>query len=477
VALQANSPAWLDREGGGTRVKILLIEPAKGRVSLGGEDASVYEPLALEYIAAGVTKHHDVRLLDLRLEKGLLEVLNEFQPEIVGVTSYTVHVDTVVRLFERVKDWHPEVLTVVGGHHATVAPTDFLSWDIDLVVRGEGVDAFREIVTRFEKGESLTGIPGVAVRRDGELVGSSYEHIVDLDALPLPDRRVTAAYRNRYFSEWMKPLASMRTSKGCPYRCSFCAQWKIAGGHYLRRDPEKVVAELADIEEQFVFFADDESLIDVARMRKLARLIKVSGVKKRYFLYGRSDTIAANADLLEAWRNVGLERVFVGLESFRDQDLDYVGKRSTLEDNEKAVDVLQRLGIEIYASFIVRPEFTRQDFSGLRDYCRQLGLSFASFAVLTPLPGTDLWDQVEDRLITREYELFDLVHTVLPTRLSLKDFYEEYHQLFSRAIPFSRQVSFLKRFPVEEIPRSMMRYQRILRRLKRAHEDYGDSQA
>jgi radical SAM superfamily enzyme YgiQ (UPF0313 family) len=458
-------------------VKILLIEPAKGPLSLGGEDASIYEPLALEYIAAGVTKHHDVRLLDLRLETGLLEVLNEFQPEIVGITSYTVHVDTVVRLFERVKDWNPSVLTVVGGHHATILPDDFSTLDIDLVVRGEGVEAFREIVARFEKRQDFTGIPGVALRRDGELIGSGYDPAPDLDALPLPDRRVTAVYRNRYFSEWMKPLASMRTSKGCPHRCSFCALWKVAGGRYLKRDPEKVVAELGGIDEDFVFFADDESLLDVPRMTKLAQLIKAAGVDKRYFLYGRTDTIAANPDLLEAWREVGLERVFVGLESFRGQDLDYIRKGSTLEDNEEAVRTLRKLGIEVYASFIVRPEFTREDFSGLRDYCRQLGLSFASFAVLTPLPGTDLWDQVQDQLITNDYGLFDFIHTVLPTRLPLKEFYEEYHQLFARAIPFSRRVSFLKRYPVEEVPRSMMRYQRFLGRLKRAHKDYGNLRA
>ena len=72
----------------------------------------------------------------------------------------------------------------------------------------------------------------------------------------------------------MQPLASIRTSKGCPFRCNFCALWKIAGGRYLKREPEKIVQELAEIEEEFVFFADDESLVDVARMKRLAELIR-----------------------------------------------------------------------------------------------------------------------------------------------------------------------------------------------------------
>ena len=103
----------------------------------------LYEPLALEYIAAGVTQDHDVRILDMRLEKDLSNVLEDFQPQLVGITAYTVHVNVVRRLFDQIKQWNPGVLTVVGGHHATVAPIDFLWPSIDLIVMGEGVEPFR----------------------------------------------------------------------------------------------------------------------------------------------------------------------------------------------------------------------------------------------------------------------------------------------------------------------------------------------
>jgi len=178
-------------------------------------------------------------------------------------------------------------------------------------------------------------------------------------------------------------MAAFQTSsKGCPYRCNFCALWKLTGGRYFKRKPEKVVEELAGVDEEFVFFADDESLVDSSRMKELAALIRDAGIRKRYFLYGRSDTIARNPELLEMWRDVGLERVFVGLEFFRDKDLNDIRKGSTLSDNKKAVEVLQGLDIEIYASFIVRPEFNEADFTAFGQYCRNLGLSFATFAVL-----------------------------------------------------------------------------------------------
>jgi radical SAM superfamily enzyme YgiQ (UPF0313 family) len=461
-------------------MKILLVEPAKAPLTIGGEDVFLYEPLALEYMAAGVCNDHDVSILDLRLEKDLQEVLARSSPDVVGITSYTVHVNTVRRLFEQIKKWNPQVLTVVGGHHATVAPEDFSSPNIDLIVMGEGVFAFQEIVARFERGEGFDGvpgegfdgIPGVAFCRNGGLVKTEPMPVSDLDVFPFPDRHFTAQYRSQYFSEWMKPLASLRTSKGCPYRCKFCALWKLARGRYLKRQPEKVVEELAGLDEEFVFFADDESLVDASRMKTLAAMIREAGIQKRYFLYGRSDTIARNPDLLELWRGVGLERVFVGLEFFRDEDLEDIHKGSTLHDNEQAVNVLQGLGIDIYASFIVRPEFTRADFAAFRQYCRGLELDFATFAMLTPLPGTDFYQEVRDRLITHNYDYFDFVHTLLPTALPLKDFYEEYYQLYQTAIPFTKRLAMLRKMPLRDIPSLVASSYRTFHQLRKAYQDY-----
>ena len=453
-------------------MKILLIEPAKAPITLGGEDFTIYEPLALEYVAAGVAADHDVKILDLRLEDNLSGVLQGFSPDIVGITAYTAHVNTVRGLFDTVKAWNPDVLTVVGGHHATIVPEDFATPSIDLIVMGEGVFAFRDIVERFERAQGFDGVPGVAFQRNGKFVKVDYSPATDLDAFPFPARDLTAKYRQHYYAEWMKPLASIRTSKGCPFRCSFCALWKIAGGKYLRRDPEKIVEELARIDEEYVFFADDESLVDVKRMKTLARLIKEAGLRKKYFLYGRSDTITKNPDLLEMWKEAGLRRVFVGFEFFREQDLEFIRKGSTLDDNKQAARILLDLDIEIYASFIVRPEFTRPDFAAFHQYCRELELTFASFAMLTPLPGTDFYAEVEDQLITRNYDFYDFVHTVLPTKLQLKEFYREYSNLYRDAIPLTRSFSTLKRFPLKEIPAMLRKSLRILGMLRNAYRDY-----
>lgn len=453
-------------------MKILLIDPAKAPRTLGGEDYHLFEPLALEYVAALLTADHDIRILDQRIDRNVRATLDDFKPDVVGITSYTVHVNPVRKLFEQVKRWNPEVLTVVGGHHATVVPGDFLSSSIDLVVSGDGISAFEEIVRRCEKGESYDGIAGVSFMSDGDLVRVEPDPHPDLDTLPLPARHLTRKYRKNYFAEWMKPLASIRTSRGCPFHYSFCALWKLTSGRYLKRDPAKIIEELAGIDEECVFFADDESLVDIPRMKGLAKQIGEAGLKKRYFLYGRSDTIARNPELLETWKNVGLERVFVGFEFFRNEDLEFIQKRSTVEDNTKAVTILQNLDIDIYASFIVRPEFTREDFLRFREYCRGLNLTFASFAVLTPLPGTDFYAQVRDRMITHDYDLFDFIHTLMPTTLPLKEFYEQYYQLYRKYISLGNGMKLMKKFPIRRWPRVFERSFHWYSHLRNAYKDY-----
>jgi len=453
-------------------MKILLIQPAKPEKALGGEDFSIFEPLALEYLAAGVAADHDIRILDMRLDPDLDSHLHDFRPDVVGITSYTVHVNTVNGLFQQIKIFNPEICTVVGGHHATVMPEDFYTPFIDLIIGGEGVFPFREVMARLEKNLPLSEIQGVICLENGAVFLHQGDQDLDLDVFPLPRRDFTTAYRQSYFSEWMRPLASIRTSKGCHFRCQFCALWKLTGGRYLTRKPENIIRELGTIQEDYVFFADDESLLDTRRMGTLADLIQESGIRKRFFLYGRSDTIAHHPDLLEKWKKVGLERVFVGLEFMRDADLKTVRKGSTVENNERAVQILKGLDIDIWPMFMIRPEFDRKDFTDLRKYCLGLNLDFIGFSVLTPLPGTDLYNDVKDKLINSSYDYFDFFHTLLPTKLPLNDFYRELASLFRRSRSLKNQIRLMRKYRLRELPSLFRAYGELMKRLKTLAQDH-----
>ncbi len=151
------------------------------------------------------------------------------------------------------------------------------------MICGSGVFVFKEVISRLVSKRPFDGIAGIAYLKGGERVMIPPEPVTDLDIFPFPARELTEKYRKHYFSEWMKPLASIRTSKGCPNRCNFCALWKLTGGKYLKRKPESIVRELSQIKERYVFFADDESLVDAKRMKILAELIREAGIKKKLF--------------------------------------------------------------------------------------------------------------------------------------------------------------------------------------------------
>ncbi len=453
-------------------MKILLIQPEKSRKTIGGDDYFIYEPLGLECLALGVKDSHDVKILDMRFDRDIDSELRNYKPDVVGITAYTVHVNTVRDLFSSIKAIDPEIFTIVGGHHATVAPADFLIPDIDLVVMGEGVFIFKEIISRLESGKSFDGIAGIAYLNGGKQIIIPPEPVTDLDIFPFPARELTEKYRSHYYSEWMKPLASMRTSKGCPFRCNFCALWKLTGGKYLIRKPENIVEELSQIKEKNVFFTDDESLVDANRMKKLAALIREKGINKKYFLYGRSDTIVKHPELIEIWKGIGLERVFVGLEFFRDEDLKYINKGSTVENNIEAIRILQSNDIEIYASFIVRPDFDNEDFQEFKKHIREMDLDFASFAVLTPLPGTDFHEEVKNKLITTNYDLYDFIHTVLPTKLPLNEFFINLDLLYMKATSPSKGFSFMMKYPLTEIPNLIYLRMKFSKIIRNAYKDY-----
>lgn len=454
-------------------MKILLIQPPKPPMAVGGEDFAIFEPLALEYLAAAVPEKHAVRILDMRFDHDLDRELREFRPDLVGITAYTVHVNIAKKLFASIKKFDSAIITVVGGHHATVMPDDFSVPDIDAIVSGEGVIPFRGIIECLDSGRNLQTLHPTSTAADsGPVVIASDHGAIDLDSLPLPRRELTDRYRHNYFCEWMKPLASIRTSKGCHFRCSFCALWKLTGGRYLTRKPECIVEELSTIREDNIFFADDESLLDVERMSRLADLIKESGIRKNYFLYGRSDTIVNHPELLAEWKEIGLKRVFVGLEFFRDEDLKYIRKGSTVDNNVKAVRILKELGIDIFPNFIVRPDFNREDFSGLRKFCLGLELDFIGFSVLTPLPGTELFNDVKDSLVSTNYDFFDFFHPVMPTTLPLQDFFAELITLYQRSRPLKCQLRFMAKYPLRELPGLFRLYIDLMKRLKTLHEDY-----
>lgn len=452
-------------------MNILLIQPPSQTPLM--DQIYLFEPLALEYLGAGAQQDgHRVRLHDARLDPDIERTVREFQPDVVGLTAFTSHLNIVRELAASIRRLRPETFLMIGGHHATVVPEDFNNSAFDLVVIGEGVVALREILRELAGARDFRGINGLGIPDPAGMHFTPPRPYTPLDELPLPDRSLTAAYRSRYFSEWFKPLASIRTSLGCTARCTFCALWAITGGKYLRRDPAAVIKELKGIAEENVFFCDDESMCDTRRMGQLADLIAAAGIRKRYFLYARVDTIVKQPELFAKWARIGLSQVFVGMEDFSDERLAAMKKGVTTDQQAEAARILRKLGVMMYASFMIDPDYSREDFRSLVAYIRKLKMTYATFTVMTPLPGTELHATRRAELLSKKPELYDMLHALLPTRLPLPEFYQEMARLYSGAVPMYRSLPTLLRYGLHGLLLRLRLFRVFLQRVRAAHLDY-----
>ena len=393
--------------------------------------AALPEPLHLEMIAAMVPDH-DVRILDMRIDNDLDAVLRSFWPEMVAATALTPEVYAAQHILRQVKSFSSEVFTVVGGHHATLVPKDFFVPQIDAVAVGEAELMFRELVEAVADRRGLQGVPNIFWRdRDGTFIRNALsEDRVNLGDLPLPRRDLTEPYRNEYFFLFDKPDTSVATSRGCPFRCRFCSVHEFYRGSINQMTPQRVVSEMCTVSSDHVTFVDDNFLMNCKREGMIADLLKSEGIRKRYSMECRTDSIVRHPELVEKWVDIGLYAVLLGLEGGCDKTLKSVNKSCSVDTNDRAIKVLQDNGVIIWGAFIVDPDWTDDDFKLLRDYVSRRQITHTQFTVLTPLPGTQLYRDRHDELLTDDYSCFDTLHAVLPTRLPRERFYQNFANLY-----------------------------------------------
>lgn len=388
------------------------------------------EPLALEMLA-GALPGHDVRIIDLRCGEDLLAVVREFQPDLVGITALTPEVYAACEVARQVKSVSPDIFTVVGGHHASLLPHDFFLPEVDAVIRGDGEPAIAALVEALAAGTDPAAVGSVMLRQasGGYAAPSHGMPPAVLDDLAIPRRDLTASYRSRYYFLFDRPDTSMATGRGCPYRCNFCSVWEFHDGATHMMSAHRVLAELRGVTTSHVTFVDDNFMLRHTREDQIADMIRAEGITKRYSMECRTDAIVRHPELVKKWVEVGLYAILLGLEG-SDKTLAAVGKKNTADVNDRAIRILQDLGVIIWGAFIVDPRWEAEDFDRLQDYVRRRGITHTQYTVLTPLPGTGLYRDMKDQLITDDYTCYDCLHAVVPTRLPREEFYRRFADLY-----------------------------------------------
>lgn len=414
-------------------MRVLLVQPEFQSGLVGYRLVALAEPLALELLAAALDDH-EVAILDMRLGDDLQQALERFSPDVVGVTALTTEVYAAQQVLRQAKAHSEEIFTVAGGHHATLMPEDFQLPFVDAVCLGEGELVFGALIESLARGRRLKQIPNLVWQDgDGGFVSNGRTHSrLDMDSLRSPRRDLVAEHRGEYFWLFNKPDSAIASSRGCPYRCNFCSVWEFYGGRTCQMSAGRVVEEVASVPSDHVTFVDDNFMLNYRRELAIADRLKAEGIRRGFGMECRTDSIVRHPDLLEKWVDVGLESILLGLEGASDKMLDMVNKKNSAGVNDEAVRILKANGVLVWGAFLVDPDWTADDFKALRDYVTRMEIGFMQFTILTPLPGTQLYREKYNELLTHDYRSFDALHSVLPTRLPREEFYQHYASLYDQ---------------------------------------------
>lgn len=444
-------------------MKVLLIRPEPPKETIGLQHVMICEPLELEYLASNIPgdikEKIDIKIYDMILEKkSYNNILTEESPDFVLFTGYITHVGIIKEMSKLAKEINSHIKTGVGGVHAEVVPGDFRSPYIDYIYDENSIDAFNKTLREL-------------LIEKGEIAQLEEKELANISKLVHPDRSMVERYRKDYYYMFHNPCSLIKTSYGCPYNCSFCFCKSITKGKYFVRDLEDVLDELEQIEEEEIYIVDDDFLYDRKRIFSFIDGLKDRNIQKKYLVYGRADFIVNNIDVIEAFKNAGLQAVIVGIESARSKDLQEYRKGTTTDINERCIEILRDMNIELYATMILPLDFTKKDFQDLRNWVRSMDIRFVNLQPLTPLPGTEIFSDYEEKLIVKreDYAKWDMAHVVLESEhMTIKEFYKEillsYYKIVMRP---KHMVYLLKRYGLKECMKMLKGSGYVTRQYKR----------
>ena len=338
----------------------------------------------------------------------------DFQPDLVCISSIS---STAPRTYELADFYRERGLPVVlGGAHPSFLPLEGLE-HADYVVCGEGDEALPELVNALTNGGSLADIPNLCYR-DGDTIHQNpwRPFLGDLDSLPIPDYTLIHGWKARN----RRGVVSIATSRGCPFNCSFCSVIMMFGRKHRVTSIDRVIAEIRQngLQARHIFFCDDNFTADRQRTKALCERIIAEGLKIEWSAQVRVES-AKDPELLELMARSGCFVVFVGLESINPATLKAYNKSQTVQGIKDCVNNFHHYGIKVHGMFVFGSE--EDHFQVIRDtvgFSRQLDLDSLQYLMLTPLPGTPFYKEMEaqNRIICRDWSQYDGHHTVFQPR-------------------------------------------------------------
>lgn len=431
-------------------MKILLINPPNSGRSIPEEKYGIEnlkmifrgEPLALE-VLAGNLDGHEVIIADMKAEPECLEqTLYQFDPDVVGITGMTCEANTVLNIAGDIKKMSRAVI-VVGGHHASCDPEYFNKKQIDYIVVGLGKRSFRKLVDALEQKKSTKFLEGIANTDPSKalLFTPRKFDMGDLVDEFAPRYDLVEKNRDKYVMSGVGgKMGFVVSAFGCTHRCNFCSIPNMTRGNYLSHSADAILRDMTLLKDMVIIrLVDANTFGNIKIAKKLGQSILDSGLDKKIVADVRSDTVVKYPELFRLWKKAGLTTVVIGFEEINNLRIEAFNKKSSIETNIEAMDILDNLGIKIIGDFIVSPDYTHEDFEALDKFVKNSPIDLPLPAILTPIPGTPLYKQMKGQIIVHNLDYYTFTNAVIPTRMNTRDFYVNYSSLLETFIGHIKQ--------------------------------------
>ena len=344
-------------------MKVLLV--GNPRTVKGFNRLTKLPSLNLASLAANVDEGlAEIRILDLVLRdkhplKALKGVLEEFMPDIVGLTAMSFQYEAARGLLRTVRAHDPAVRTILGGYHATADGEEILSGAdhrlIDYIIEGEGEVAFNSLLRTIDTGGSLQDVPGILYRENGSVIRTERAPLLAPEEIRLP-RRDLRIFRKGYHVMG-HPGDVIETSRVCVYDCNFCSIRYMYGKSFRKFATDRILLDLEDARRHgatHIFITDDNITLDGRRLQELCDAITTSGLKMKFAMQASVKGLRKNPGLAAAMARAGTRIVFLGIENASDSALAFMHKSNQLKssDTRAVVADLKKHGILVVGGFI-----------------------------------------------------------------------------------------------------------------------------